>query len=460
MDKILDYFTDLENKSFLLFYLLCKFRFKFYSSRQIKKYQENKIKNTVRYAKCNSSFFNKLYEELGLENFSSFPTLNKKIMMENLTKYNTVGLTKKEILGFCLYIEKSRDFTKRWKDLNIGMSSGTSGNKGVEIVTKREESYMKAALFSRFDFPKGEKINLAFILRVSAPAFSLNKWGHKLSYISQLNTIEEITKQLENINPNVLSAPPSMLKLIAKEIEGKRLLINPKRIISYAEILYPDVKKFLKNIFNCPIHEIYKCTEGPIAITCKHGNLHINEDLVYIETLNIDGTLTSVGKPCQKLVITDLHKRAQPIIRYELNDIITISPNKCSCGSNFRVIEKIQGRSDDIFYVKNEKTNRWQFIIPDYISRAIISSSEIIDEYQVIQKSPEEILIRIQLKKDKSESDFEKDVLISNINQLYKEYLSKKPRISIKFEKPEINRNSNKLIRIHRNFKIEDIKHE
>jgi len=167
-----------------------------------------------------------------------------------------------------------------------------------------------------------------------------------------------------------------------------------------------------------------------------------------------------VGKPCQKLVITDLHKRAQPIIRYELNDIITISPNKCSCGSNFRVIEKIQGRSDDIFYVKNEKTNRWQFIIPDYISRAIISSSEIIDEYQVIQKSPEEILIRIQLKKDKSESDFEKDVLISNINQLYKEYLSKKPRISIKFEKPEINRNSNKLIRIHRNFKIEDIKHE
>jgi putative adenylate-forming enzyme len=459
MGRLLDYFTDFETRSFLLFYLLCKYRFRFYSSDQIEKYQKNKIKSTVKYAVDNSVFFSKKFKGLDANNFPSFPTTNKEEMMDSLTEYNTVGLTKEAILKFCLEIEKSRDFSKRLNNLNIGMSSGTSGNKGVEMVTKREEAYMKAALFARFDFPKGEKINLAFILRVSAPAFSLNRWGHKLSYISQLNTIEKIAKQLEGINPNVLSAPPSMLKLIAKEIEEKRLHIKPKRVISYAEILYPDVKAYLKNIFNCPIHEIYKCTEGPIAITCKHGNLHINEDLVYIETLNFDGTQTPAGTPCQKLVITDLHKRAQPIIRYELNDIITISPKKCACGSNFRVIEKIQGRSNDIFWAKNEKTNKWQFIIPDYISRAIISSSEIIDEYQAIQNSPEEILVRIQLKKDKLEKDFEKTVLISNIDHLYKEYNCKKPKISIKFEKPEINKNSNKLIRIHRNFNIED-KHE
>ena len=251
-----------------------------------------------------------------------------------------------------------------------------------------------------------------------------------------------------------------MLKLIAKEIESKRISIKLQRIISYAEILYPDVKEYLKKIFCCTIHEIYKCTEGPIAITCKHGNLHINEDLIYVETLNLDGTQTSTGKPCQKLIVTDLHKRAQPIIRYELNDIITISPKKCPCGSNFRIIEKIQGRSDDIFWAKNIKTKKWQFIIPDYISRAIISSSENIDEYQVIQKSPEEILIRIQLKSNKTEKEFEKEVLISNIINLYQEYGCNKPKIDIKFEKPEINKNSNKLIRIRRDFNTKEAQNE
>jgi putative adenylate-forming enzyme len=460
MGKLTDYFTDFETNSFFLFYLLCKYRFKFYSKKQIEKYQKNRIRNVTKYAIKNSKYFQKKYGGLNIDNFSSFPTTNKKEMMDNLTDYNTVGFTKDQILNFCLEIEKTRDFTKRLDGLNIGMSSGTSGNKGVEIVTKREESYMKSALFARFDFPKGEKINLAFILRVSAPAFSLNKWGHKLSYISQLNTIEEITKQLEKINPNVLSAPPSMLKLIAKEIENKRLNIKPQRIISYAEILYDDVKEYLKRVFGCTIHEIYKCTEGPIAITCKHGNLHINEDLVYVETLNLDGTQTPIGKSCQKLVVTDLHKKAQPIIRYELNDIITISSKKCHCGSNFRVIEKIQGRSDDIFWAKNIKTKKWQFIIPDYISRAVISSSENIEEYQVIQESPEEILIRLQLKSDKTKKDFEKEVLISNINNLYQEYGCKNPKIVIKFEKPEINKNSNKLIRIHRNFNIKDTQNE
>jgi len=233
MSKIKNFFKDLETNSFFLFYLLCKYRFKFYSKEQIERYQRSRIKDVVEYAIRNSSFFRKKYEGLNIANFSSLPTTNKKEMMDSLTDYNTVGLTKDEILNFCLEIEKTRDFTKRLKGLNIGMSSGTSGNKGVEIVTKREELYMKAAFFARFDFPKGEKINLAFILRVSAPAFNLNKWGHRLSYISQLNTIDEIARQLQEINLNVLSAPPSMLKLIAKEIESKRLNIKPKRVVSY-----------------------------------------------------------------------------------------------------------------------------------------------------------------------------------------------------------------------------------
>lgn len=447
-------FNDLETKSFLLFYFLCKFRFRYLNESDIEKYQSKKAKAVIKYAVIYSKYFRKYYAGFNLNIFSSLPTVNKKTMMDNLTDYNTVGLTKDEILSFCLEVEETRNFSKRLNGLNVGMSSGTSGNKGVEIVTPAEEKYMKAALFARFDFPKNEKINLAFILRVSAPAFSLDKFGHKLTYLSQLNSIDEIKKQLEKIQPNVISAPPSMLKIIAKEVENGRLSINPKRLISYAEILYPDVKDYLVKVLKCPVHQIYKCTEGPIAISCKYGNLHINEDLVLVETLNNDGTITPPGQPCQKLIVTDLHKRSQPIIRYELNDIITISRDKCQCGSSFRVIENIQGRADDLFWAKNVKTNEWQYIFPDYISRAIITASEDIDEYQAIQNSPDDVLVRIQLKNGVNQNQFNSHAILQNINNVFNGYNCKQPKISILFEMPEFNKNSNKLIRIHRNFSL------
>src|SRR4030042_508927 len=111
-------------------------------------------------------------------------------------KYRFKYYKEEDIINFCLEVDKEKDFSRRLHGLNVAMSSGTSGNKGVEIVTPEEENYLKAALSSRFDLPKGEKVNLAFILRVSAPAFNLNKFGHKLTYISQLNLIEEINKKL------------------------------------------------------------------------------------------------------------------------------------------------------------------------------------------------------------------------------------------------------------------------
>jgi putative adenylate-forming enzyme len=442
----------IETRFFLLFYLLCKIRFRYYNVKQIKEYQLLRSRELSIYVFANSRFFRRLYSDSDLNDPSSLPLVNKRMMMENLTDYNTVGLTKEEIMEFCLDVYSKSNFNKRLKGLNVGLSSGTSGNKGVEIVTPVEERYMKAALFARFDLPGGEKLNLAFILRVTSPSFSINSFGHKLTWISQLSDIETIRKSLEEIGPNVISAPPSMLKIIAGEVEAGRVSVKPSRIVSYAEVLHPDVKDYISRVFNCPVHEIYKCTEGPIAISCRHGSLHINEDLVDVETLDADGSVTTPGNPCHKMIITDLHKRSQPVIRYELNDIITISPHPCSCGSSFRVIERIQGRADDIFWGRIALTGEWQYIFPDYISRAVITSSDEIDEFQVIQDSPS--LVRVILK-IRNVTDLSPDIEASvkkNIAGVFEKYNCILPDVIAIPGNPVPNLNSSKLIRIFRNF--------
>jgi putative adenylate-forming enzyme len=430
-----------------LFYLLCRYRYRHFNENKIHIYQENRIKKVVKFAVTNSEFFREYYSGHDLNDVWNLPVMNKKIMMENLTGCNTVGLSKDEIINFCLEVEKTRDFTRRLHGLNIGMSSGTSGNKGVEIVTKEEENYMKAALFARFDFPKREKINLAFILRVSAPAFSLDKFGHKLTYVSQLDTIENINRQLERINPNIISSPPSMLKIIADEYKNGNLSINPGRLISYAEVLYPDVKKYLEQVFKCPVHQIYKCTEGPIAISCKFGSLHINEDLVALQALDDNGAPVSPGQPCKKLIITDLHKKALPVIRYELNDIITISREKCRCGSEFRVIEEIKGRADDIFWGIRKEDNKRHFIFQDYISRMIITASDDIEDFQAIQKDYYHVVLRIILK-DGSDKYSIAEKLTSGLKEIFSRYHCFEPEVQIIFGEPLRNPYSNKLIRV------------
>lgn len=440
-------FNPIETKSFLLFYLLCKYRFRYFSKTDIHDYQDNRIKNVVKFAVANSGFFRDYYSGYDLNDVWNLPVMNKKIMMDNLSGCNTVGLSKDEIIRFCLEVEKTRDFTIRLNGLNIGMSSGTSGNKGVEIVTREEENYMKAALFARFDFPKKEKINLAFILRVSAPAFSLDKFGHKLTYVSQLDTIENINRQLEKINPNIISAPPSMLKIIANEYENGNLSVSPGRLISYAEVLYPDVKKYLEQVFKCTVHQIYKCTEGPIGISCKFGSLHVNEDLVAIQTLDDNGAPVPAGQPCKKLIITDLHKKALPVIRYELNDIVTISREKCRCGSEFRVIEDIKGRADDMFWGirKDDKTKH--FIYQDYISRMIITCSDDIDDFQAIQKDYTHVVLRIKLKND-PDKYYISEKLQDGLKEIFLKYGCVEPGVEIIFGEPLRNQYSNKLARV------------
>lgn len=412
-----------------------------------KEISRKKTKEIARYAFEHSKFFKEHYHKYDINKFSPLPIVNKKIMMDNLTAYNTLGLNKDDLIHFALKVEKTRDFTTRFNGINIGMSSGTSGNKGIIITTKKEENYIKAMYASRLVLPIGEKLNCAFILRVSTPAFNYNQSGNKLTYINQLQPIEKIIEQLEKLNPNVVSAPPSLLKILAAELIKGRLKISPKLLYSYAEVLYPEVKEYLEKKFKCKVHEIYQGSEGCYAITCRHGNLHINEDMIFFELLDDRGLPTKDGEPCHKLLVTDLHKKSQPIIRYELNDIITISKEKCSCGSNFRVIKQIQGRADDMFWGLRTDTNEPQFIFQDYISRTIISTSEDIEEYQATQVSYTEIILRIQLKKGSNKEKI-KEQLAQKLKKVFLKYHCVEPEIKTIFRLPLLNKGSNKLIRI------------
>jgi putative adenylate-forming enzyme len=222
---------------------------------------------------------------------------------------------------------------------------------------------------------------------------------------------------------NIIMAPPSMLRVLMEHAGHIKTKI--KMIVSYAEVLEKEEKARISSIFKSPVNEIYQASEGQIGSTCKCGSLHINEDLVFVELFESDGN--PVDKPgviASKMIVTNLINNAQPLIRYEMNDVIVLG-EKCKCGSSFRVIEKILGRNDDILVLRDVKgANRNVF--PDLFARWIITTDDRIREFKVVQTSTDELEITVDLycSKDSDKCD-EQEVILDKLHQRITDELQK-----------------------------------
>jgi len=53
-----------------------------------------------------------------------------------------------------------------------------------------------------------------------------------------------------------------------------------------------------------------------------------------------------------KILITVLFNYTQPLIRYELSDMVSLNHAPCACGRPYWRIDKIQGRNEEVQYFK------------------------------------------------------------------------------------------------------------
>ena len=81
--------------------------------------------------------------------------------------------------------------------------------------------------------------------------------------------------------------------------------------------------------------------------------MHIADDLVILEPADADGNVAPYGQPADRLLLTNLYNLAQPLIRYDLVDALTISDEPCPCGCAHRRITAVNGRIDGAFEYEN-----------------------------------------------------------------------------------------------------------
>lgn len=367
---------------------------------RLSEFQDRRARAMVKFAYERSPFYRQHWAGCDLADWQHLPVVDKAAMMSNFDIFNTLGVRRETAMQVALQAEQDRNFRPTLNGLTVGLSSGTSGHRGLFLVSAQERAMWAGVILARVLnghlFKTGHRLRalrVAFFLRSNSNLYETTGRFIQFRYFDLMTPLGEAVTELNTFKPDILIGPPKLLDLLADYYRQGKLQIKPARVISVAEVLEPQDKLKLESAFGVRVDQIYQCTEGLLAVSCYKGALHLQEDLVAVQFEPLDDTNPNMGDRVTPIV-TDLWRTTQPIVRYRLNDILRLSSPTCACGSDFRVIEAIEGRNDDICYFSGRA------FFPDTIRKMILLADAAIEDYEAVQDRPGSLRIGLKIPSD------------------------------------------------------------
>lgn len=384
-----------------------------HSFEEGKKMREQKLKEILFHASSNTDFY-KGYSD----NLKNYPVMNKSLYIEH---YDAIRVALENIPG-----QKGK--------LHIQTTSGSTGTPFAvpQDTNKRNRRVAELKYFGKVvGFKTHEKL---IHLR------TWNKWQSKtLKQIKLENIIPfdisemgdskmaELCQIIYDENAICLRGYASSFDLLANYVKS-----NPqdfpslKVIIAGSEALHEDTRAKVKESLKCEIISQYaneECgilAQERIPTKEKDNSMYLNHASYFFEVLKLDRDEPADYGELGRIVITDLHNYAFPIIRYDNGDVgMLLPPDEYSNG--YPVLGKIYGRRFDVCY----DTRNHPFS-PMAIGRTLKHFDEIL-QWQFIQKDAKLYLLKLILKS----SVHSVDECISSIVGLLKETIGDDAKINI-----------------------------
>lgn len=318
-------------------------------------------------------FYGKAPRHLG-----DLPVTDKALLMANFERFNIGGVSARDA-----WAAASAD--GRLGDLTVGASTGTSGNRGLFVISEVEKyRWLGTILAKAVPDLLWRGMCVAVVLPQNTGLYESARRSRRidLRFFDLTLGPEHWRAALEDFAPTVIIAPPKMLRHFAAA--GFRL--SPHRVFSAAETLDPVDRPVVETFFRSPLDQIYMATEGLFAVTCRQGGLHLAEDSVFFEFEPAgDGLVTPL--------VTAFRRQTQIMARYRMNDLLRLSDAPCRCGSPLRTVDEIVGRMDDVF--RFASADGPILLTPDILRNAVLKADRRIDDFRLIQTAPDAIELRL-----------------------------------------------------------------
>ncbi len=258
------------------------------------------------------------------------------------------------------------------------LSSGTSGQaQEVHSYTSGDVELSGTIILYHFiwaGLKRGDAIAITFPFSVTGfplAAFSgIQKLGGKPFMIGTLDNKTRL-EMMHRFSINYLFSTPIYLTRLVEicdemgKVPGE--YVNSLTTIGLSAGSYPLFwARKMEEIWDTTLSEFYACSGvgGVVSATCENGvfsgeeragpgSMHMYENHYVVEVLDPD-TLKPVNPGEEgELVITNLDKIAEPVIRYRTRDRARYLGVCCSCGRPFASIEcGTIGRLDDMIKVR------------------------------------------------------------------------------------------------------------
>lgn len=355
-------------------------RLRFADRAELLAHQERQIRRFARRVLSHSPYF----APYANRPFETWPTMDKALMMAEFDAMNTAGLKRDELLACARQSEADRNFSPRVGRFSVGLSSGTSGQRGLFVVSPREQVVWAGGMLARMlpdGLLAGEKV--ALFLRADNNLYHSvdNRWL-SLHFYDLFAPFAEQCARLQHQQPSIIVAPAQVLRALALGVMRGELRLSPKKVISVAEVLEPQDRQLLAQVF-AEVGEVYQATEGFLAASCEHGSLHLNEEFIRIEPQWLDENRFTP-------LITDFTRQTQPIVRYRLDDVLVRRSEPCPCGRVTMALAGIEGRHDDQLLLPANDGQQRQ-IFADLCSRIIANSLPLSADYRLLQTGADEL---------------------------------------------------------------------
>lgn len=391
---------------------------------EIKKFQEEKLRETLAYVSLHSPYYKRLFSEhtidpskiTCLEDLKQIPPTTKA----DIQKYNDdfICVPKEQLIDYVTTSGTLGDpvtFALTDKDLerlayNEALSfacSGVRSNHVLQLMTTIDRRFMAGLAY----FLGARKLG-AGIVRVGAGVPEL-QWDSILKF-----------------KPDYLIAVPSfLLKLIdyakanaidlsSVSVKGAICIGEPVR---HEDFSLNTLSQKITDQWPIQLYSTYASTEMNTAFAeceAQQGG-HLHPELIIAELLDENDEEVSSGE-IGELVITTLGVEGMPLVRFKTGDMVRAHKEPCSCGRNTLRLGPVVGRKNHMIKYKGTT------LYPQAMYNALNGFHEI-KNYQIEISSnvlgTDEILIRIV-----AENDSEK------LLHVIKDHIRAKLRVTPKLE--------------------------
>lgn len=210
--------------------------------------------------------------------------------------------------------------------------------------------------------------------------------------------ITNLVKEINSVKPKIIYGYVGSLERIALYVKNNKVNIHQPLLLwlTAAPISILQMKLF-NEVFGNSVMDQYACSEiFYVAANCPYNrNLHVNIDYRHIDILDDNNINCSNGK-IGNIALTDLENKVFPLIKYLVGDKTKYIPDKCTCGSNLPLIAPIKGRKTDQIQIPGGGV-----LTGEYLTTIFDDYYNVIEKFQIHQRSDYSVLIRIKSKSDK-----------------------------------------------------------